>query len=235
MSLSKTKLINRVYQANLLLPKYNLVTFTWGNVSEIDREQGIIAIKPSGVDYEKMRIEDIVITDLKGNTIEGDLKPSSDLDTHVELYQAFPDIKAVVHTHSSYATIYAQAHRDINCLGTTHADTFYGNVFCTRLLTAKEIGKDYERNTGKVIIEEYCKRGINPNQLPGVLVASHGPFVWGDDAIKAVENAKVLEEVARMNYFTEKLNPQISQIQTELLDKHFLRKHGKNAYYGQKK
>lgn len=225
----------RVLEANLLLPKHHLITFTWGNVSEIDRELGVIAIKPSGVDYENMSSDDIVIVDLEGTVIEGHLKPSSDLMTHLELYKSFKDIGGVVHTHSRNATSFAQAGRDIVALGTTQADYFYGNVPCTRQMTPAEISKDYELNTGKVIVETFVEREINPNDVPGCLVYSHGPFVWGTDCFNAVHNAVVLEEVALMNMNTERLNPSIERMQQELLDKHYLRKHGANAYYGQGK
>lgn len=225
----------RVLEANLLLPKHHLITFTWGNVSEIDRELGVIAIKPSGVDYENMTSDDIVIVDLEGTVIEGHLKPSSDLMTHLELYKSFKDIGGVVHTHSRNATSFAQAGRDIVALGTTQADYFYGNVPCTRQMTPAEISKDYELNTGKVIVETFVEREINPNDVPGCLVYSHGPFVWGTDCFNAVHNAVVLEEVALMNMNTERLNPSIERMQQELLDKHYLRKHGANAYYGQGK
>ena len=225
----------RVLEANLLLPKHHLITFTWGNVSEIDRELGVIAIKPSGVDYENMSSDDIVIVDLEGTVIEGHLKPSSDLMTHLELYKSFKDIGGVVHTHSRNATSFAQAGRDIVALGTTQADYFYGNVPCTRQMTPAEISKDYELNTGKVIVETFFEREINPNDVPGCLVYSHGPFVWGTDCFNAVHNAVVLEEVALMNMNTERLNPSIERMQQELLDKHYLRKHGANAYYGQGK
>lgn len=225
----------RVLEANLLLPKHHLITFTWGNVSEIDRELGVIAIKPSGVDYENMSSKDIVIVDLEGNIVDGNLKPSSDLMTHLELYKSFKDIGGVVHTHSRNATSFAQAGRDIVALGTTQADYFYGNVPCTRQMTPAEISKDYELNTGKVIVETFVEREINPNDVPGCLVYSHGPFVWGTDCFNAVHNAVVLEEVALMNMNTERLNPSIERMQQELLDKHYLRKHGANAYYGQGK
>jgi len=231
----KNELIQRVLKANLLLPKYDLVTFTWGNVSEIDRELEIIVIKASGVDYEIMGTEHMVITDLEGNVLEGTLNPSSDLATHVELYRAFPDINGVVHTHSTYATSFAQANMDMKCMGTTHADNFYGDVFCTRAMLKEEIETEYEKNTGLVIVEEFSKRNINSAHLPGVLVVNHGPFIWGKDALDAVHNAKVLEEVAKMNYYALTLNGDADSIQRELLDKHYLRKHGENAYYGQKK
>ena len=221
-----------VYEANIMLPKLDLVTFTWGNVSEIDRELEVIVIKPSGVEYDDMKKEDMVVTDLEGVVIEGSLKPSSDLATHVELYKAFPDIKAVVHTHSTHATAYAQAKVPIACLGTTHADTFYGTVPCTQLLSDEEILNDYEKNTGLLITRTFIDNNIDPNSIPGVLVASHGPFVWGKNAKDAVYNAKVLEEVAKINILSNTINPTQS-VSNTLLDKHYLRKHGKGAYYGQ--
>lgn len=220
----------QVLQANLLLKSSGLVVLTWGNVSQIDRETGYIVIKPSGVDYSQMKAEDMVVVDLNGKVIEGDLKPSSDLPTHIELYKAFADIGGVTHTHSRWATIYSQAGLPVRALGTTHADTFYGDVPVTRRLTAQEISGDYEKETGTVIVEAF--QNIDPNNVPGVLVNSHGPFTWGKDAMKSVENAIVLEEVSAMAYATLDLNPAVT-IQKELLDKHFLRKHGKNAYYGQ--
>ena len=235
MLLRKNELIHRVLKANLLLPKYELVTFTWGNVSEVDRELGIIVVKASGVEYDVMNAEHMVITDLEGNVLEGVLNPSSDLPTHVELYRAFPEIKGVVHTHSTFATSFAQANMDLKCMGTTHADNFYGDVFCTRAMTKEEIETEYEKNTGLVIVEEFKKRKINSAQLPGVLVANHGPFIWGKNALDAVHNAKVLEEIAKMNYYALTLNDAAGPIQKVLLDKHYLRKHGENAYYGQKK
>ena len=231
----KNELIQRVLNANLMLPKYDLVTFTWGNVSEIDRELGIIVIKASGVEYSIMNEAHMVVTDLEGTVLEGTLNPSSDLPTHVELYKEFPDIKGIVHTHSTFATSFAQANMNLKCMGTTHADNFYGDVFCSREMTDEEITTDYEKNTGVVIAEEFKKRNIKAVDLPGVLVANHGPFVWGKDALDAVHNAKVLEEVAKMNYYALTLNDSAGSIQKELLDKHYLRKHGANAYYGQKK
>lgn len=222
----------RVFEANLLLPQYKLVKFTWGNVSEIDRARNIVAIKPSGVDYEKMTVEDMVIVDLNGNVLEGDLNPSSDLDTHLELYRNFKDIGGVVHTHSNWATTWAQAGKGIPALGTTHADYFYGEIPCTRKMTPEEIANGYELQTGKVIVETF--RDKDPNQVPGVLAYSHGPFVWGKDAFSAVHNAVVLEEVAMMAWRNRERFPELEPMQQELLDKHFLRKHGPNAYYGQK-
>ncbi len=225
-----------VLEANKLLPAYGLVTFTWGNVSQIDREKGIVAIKPSGVPYDELKLDDIVLTDLDGNNVEGDLNPSSDLETHLEFYRNWSNIGGVVHTHSQWATSFAQAGLDLKALGTTHADYFYGAVPCTRKMTDEEIQGDYELETGKVIVEEFKTRGIDPDEVPAVLVHSHGPFVWGKDAKKAVENSVVLEEVAKMNATATLLqNNQIDSMQQVLLDKHFKRKHGPNAYYGQGK
>ncbi len=227
------QLKQEVYEANLLLPQYQLITFTWGNVSAIDRETGLVIIKPSGVEYDTMKVEDMVVVDLEGNVVEGELKPSSDLMTHLELYKAFKDIKGIVHTHSRYATTWAQAKKDIIALGTTHADYFYGAIPCTRLMSELEIKENYELNTGKVIVETFNERNIDANQMPGVVVASHGPFTWGKTAMDAVHNAVVLEEVAMMALNTMMINPEVKSMQQELLDKHFLRKHGANAYYGQ--
>ncbi|UGA56972.1 L-ribulose-5-phosphate 4-epimerase [Vibrio sp. VB16] len=223
----------RVLDANLQLPKYGLVTFTWGNVSEIDRKLGVIAIKPSGVEYDDMGVDDIVVVNLEGQRIEGTLNPSSDTDTHIELYKAFPNIGGVVHTHSRSATVWAQASLDVPALGTTHADYFYGDVPCTRNLTPAEIDVEYEKNTGHVIIEEFHNRNIDPQAVPSVLVAGHAPFSWGKDAKDAVHNAVVLEEVSAMALATRSLNSDI-KIQSELSDKHYNRKHGANAYYGQR-
>ena len=222
-----------VLKANLELPKYGLVTFTWGNVSGIDREKGLIVIKPSGVEYDTMKAEDMVVCDLDGKVVEGHYKPSSDLMTHIEFYKAFSDIGGVVHTHSTYATSWAQAGKDIPALGTTHGDYFYGDIPCTRLMKEDEIASDYELNTGKVIAQEFKSRGIDANQMPGVLVHSHGPFTWGKDAKDAVHNSVVLEELARMALNSIIINPEVTRMQQALLDKHYLRKHGKNAYYGQ--
>lgn len=223
----------RVLQANLLLPHYNLVTFTWGNVSEVDREKGVMAIKPSGVEYDHMKVDDIVVVSLTGEIVEGKLNPSSDTATHLELYKAFQNIGGIVHTHSRYATIWAQAELDIPALGTTHADYFYGDVPCTRRLTDSEIASEYEKNTGLVIIEEFTRRGLDPIAMPGVIVSGHAPFCWGKNALDAVHNAVVLEEVAMMAVSTRQLNKTI-KIQQTLSDKHYFRKHGANAYYGQK-
>ncbi|QUX93394.1 L-ribulose-5-phosphate 4-epimerase [Marinomonas sp. A3A] len=224
----------RVLKANLQLPEYGLVTFTWGNVSEIDRDREVIAIKPSGVKYTDMTVDDIVVIDFDGNCVEGKLNPSSDTATHIELYKAFPSIGGIVHTHSRHATIWAQAGLDIPALGTTHADYFYGDIPCTRMLSADEISKDYEKNTGIVIIEEFRKRGISETAVPGTIISGHAPFSWGKDAFDAVHNAVVLEEISAMAIGTRALNQQI-KVQDELLDKHYMRKHGDNAYYGQKK
>ena len=225
------KLKEKVYKANLALKENGLITLTWGNVSEIDRKHGFIVIKPSGVDYDTMRPEDMVITDLCGNVVEGELRPSSDLPTHIELYKSFPETKAVVHTHSRWATVFSQAQKAIPMLGTTHADTFYGDIPCTRALTPDEIAGDYEKATGLVIAEEFADK--DPSAIPAVLVYSHGPFTWGKDAHDAVKNAIVLEEVAMMAWHTLAFNKDAS-FQQELADKHYARKHGKNAYYGQK-
>ena len=221
-----------VLEANLLLPEYNLVTFTWGNVSGIDRETGLVAIKPSGVSYTGMTVEDIVLVDLEGNIVEGKWKPSSDTPTHLVLYKAFPACGGIVHTHSRWATSFAQAGMSIPAMGTTHADYFYGDIPCTRRMTEEEIRGEYEKETGNVIAETFS--GIDPADIPGVLVYSHGPFAWGTDPMNAVHNAVVMEEVAFMDYHALMLNPQHSSMQQSLLDKHYLRKHGANAYYGQK-
>lgn len=228
------ELKEHVYQANLLLPKHGLVTFTWGNVSGINREQGLMVIKPSGVSYEVMQAEDMVVVALEtGKVVEGRLKPSSDTPTHLELYKAFPNIGGIVHTHSRWATTFAQAGRGITALGTTHGDYFYGEIPCTRKMTEAEIQGEYEKETGLVIKETF--QGKDPDAVPAVLVYSHGPFSWGADPMDAVHNAVVLEEVAFMNLHTLLLNPTIPPMQQELLDKHYLRKHGAAAYYGQTK
>lgn len=224
----------QVLAANLALPRHKLVTFTWGNVSAVDRVQGLIAIKPSGVEYDGMTVDDIVVVELEGGrVVEGSKKPSSDTATHLALYRAFEDIGGIVHTHSRHATIWAQAGQDIPAWGTTHADYFYGTIPCTRLMTEAEIAQDYEHNTGEVIIETFRSRGISPASIPAVLVNAHGPFAWGKDADSAVHNAVVLEEIAYMGIFSRQLSPDISRMPQPLLDKHFLRKHGANAYYGQ--
>lgn len=227
------ELKERVLRANLLLPELDLVKFTWGNVSEIDREKGIIAIKPSGVDYENLTADDIVLVDLDGNIVEGKLRPSSDTATHIELYKAFSDIGGVVHTHSEWAVSWAQSGRGIPCYGTTHADCFYGEIPCTREMTDEEIESAYEKNTGIVIAETFMKRNIDPMAVPGVLCVNHGPFSWGKDGHAAVHNAAVLETVAEMATKTELLNPSVKPVRQAILDKHYFRKHGKNAYYGQ--
>lgn len=228
------QLKQQVFEANLLLPEHQLVTFTWGNVSAIDRPTGLMVIKPSGVEYSTMQVEDMVVVELaSGKVVEGNKKPSSDTATHLALYQAFPDIGGIVHTHSRHATIWAQAGRSLSALGTTHADYFYGTIPCTRLMHDEEIAGEYEHETGKVIIETFQQLGIDPNQIPAVLVNSHGPFSWGKDAASAVHNAVVLEEIAYMNLFTQQLSPQVPAMQATLLDKHYLRKHGAKAYYGQ--
>ena len=227
------KLKEEVLQANLLLPKHGLITFTWGNVSGIDREKGLVVIKPSGVDYEGMTADDMVVVDLDGNRVEGKWKPSSDTATHVALYKAFPALGGVVHTHSRWATSFAQAGKGIPAFGTTQGDYFYGEIPCTRKMSPEEIAGAYEMETGNVIIETFVKRGINPADVPAVLVNSHGPFAWGTDAMNAVHNAVVLEEVAFMAFHAMALTPGLPPMQQELLDKHYLRKHGANAYYGQ--
>ena len=222
-----------VYEANMLLPKYNLVTFTWGNVSQIDRETGYFAIKPSGVDYDKLTPDDMVIMDLEGNKIEGRYNPSSDTPTHLELYRAFPKIGGVVHTHSPWATSWAQAGRGIPCYGTTHADYMYGEIPCVRCLTKEEIDTAYEKNTGLLIVDYFKDK--NYEAVPAVLCKNHGPFTWGKDGHEAVHNAVVLEEVAKMAARCEMINPQVKPAPQELQDKHYYRKHGANAYYGQGK
>ena len=228
------KLKEIVCKANLELPKYGLVTFTWGNVSGVDRETGLMVIKPSGVEYDSMTPEDMVVVSLAtGEKVEGKWKPSSDTATHVALYNAFPHIGGVVHTHSRWATSWAQAGRGIPAYGTTHGDYFYGEIPCTRKMTPREIGGEYEKETGNVIVETFQVRHMDANQVPAVLVHSHGPFTWGTNPHNAVHNAVVLEELAFMAFHTEAINPGVAPMQQELLDKHYLRKHGKNAYYGQ--
>ena len=227
------ELKRQVYEANMLLPKYGLVTFTWGNVSAIDRESGLFVIKPSGVEYESMKPEDMVVMDLNGNRVEGKLRPSSDTPTHLELYKAFSEIGGIVHTHSSYATSWAQAGRSIPCYGTTHADYIYGEVPCVRCLTKEEIDEAYETNTGKLIVSEFKRSKKEIMAVPAVLCKNHGPFTWGKDAKDAVHNAVVLEEVAKMAYRTESINSKVEPAPQELQDKHYYRKHGAGAYYGQ--
>ena len=222
----------QVFDANMALQRHGLVVFTWGNVSGIDRAGGVIAIKPSGVRYERLTPENIVLVDLQGNMVEGDLRPSSDTPTHLELYRSFPGIGGVCHTHSTYATMWAQAQREIPCFGTTHADHFYGPVPVTDALTREEVDGPYEQNTGRVIVRRFTR--VDPLQMPAVLVANHGPFTWGKDPAQSVENAVVLEQVALMAYGTLLVNARQDCISQALLDRHFLRKHGKNAYYGQR-
>ncbi len=229
------QLKREVCEANLLLPKYGLVTFTWGNVSAFDRESGLFVIKPSGVEYEKLEPEDMVVVDLAGNKVEGEMNPSSDTATHAVLYSRFPGIGGIVHTHSPWAASWAQAGRGIPCYGTTHADYLYGEVPCVRNLTKEEIEEAYERNTGVLIAEYFAEHGLDPVAMPAVLCRNHGPFTWGRDAREAVRNAVVLEEVAKMAARCEQLNPDVRPAPQELQDKHYQRKHGANAYYGQRK
>lgn len=233
MSSKLTELKKAVLEANLELVRHNLVIFTWGNVSGIDREKGLIVIKPSGVAYDELQIDDLPVLDMEGKLVEGRLNPSSDTPTHVVLYNNFPGIGGIVHTHSKWATSWAQAGLGIPPLGTTHADYFYGEIPCTRAMTAEETASEYERETGNLIVETF--RGADPMSIPGVLVRSHGPFTWGKDPAEAVHNAVVLENIAEMAFNTLLLNPDINLMPESLLDKHFLRKHGKNAYYGQQK
>ena len=223
----------QVYKANMMLPEYGLVTFTWGNVSGIDREAGLFVIKPSGVEYDKLTPDDMVVMDLAGNKVEGKYKPSSDTPTHLVLYNAFPEIGGVVHTHSVWAASWAQAGRDIPCYGTTHADYIYGDVPCCRNLTQEELDEAYEKNTGVLIVEEFKNRGIDYQSVPVVLCKNHGPFTWGKNAAEAVHNAVVLEEVAKMAAYTEQINSHVQRAPQRYQDKHYYRKHGANAYYGQ--
>ena len=226
------ELKEKVWKANMMLPKYGLVTFTWGNVSGIDREKGLVVIKPSGVEYDEMTADDMVVVNLEsGEVVEGKWKPSSDTPTHLALYRAFSDIGGIVHTHSRWATSWSQAGRGIPAYGTTHGDYFYGEIPCTRKMTKEEIAGSYELETGNVIVETF--KDMEAAHMPAVLVHSHGPFAWGKDAAEAVHNAVVLEELAFMAYHTEAIEPKIGTMQQELLDKHYLRKHGANAYYGQ--
>lgn len=227
------ELKKKVYEANILLPKYGLVTFTWGNVSAIDRASGLFVIKPSGVEYDTMTPDDMVVMDLNGKKVEGKLNPSSDTPTHVEIYKAFKEVGGVVHTHSSYATSWAQAGRGIPCYGTTHADYFYGEIPCVRCLTKDEIESAYEENTGHLIVNEFERMGKDPVAVPAVLCKNHGVFAWGKNAHEAVHNAVVTEEVAKMAYRCEVINPEVKPAPQELQDKHYYRKHGANAYYGQ--
>ena len=226
------KLKQEVWEANLDLPKQGLVVYTWGNVSGIDRETGLVVIKPSGVEYEYLKVEDMVVVDLEGNVVEGKLNPSSDTPTHLEIYKAFPEVGGVVHTHSSMAVSFAQAGRSLPAMGTTHADYFYGAVPCTRAMTPEEIAGEYEKETGKVIVETF--KNIPALEVPAVLVREHGPFTWGKTPSDAVYHSVVLEEVSKMAFHTALLAQDMANMQQALLDKHFLRKHGKNAYYGQK-
>lgn len=229
------KLKHAVYEANMELPRRGLVTYTWGNVSGIDRERGLVVIKPSGVSYDELTPDDLVVLDLDGKVVDGELNPSSDTKTHLELYKAFPEIGGIVHTHSPYAVGWAQAGQDIPAYGTTHADYFYGPVPCCRSLTEQEVEEDYERNTGLVIVETFRQRELNPVHVPGAICRNHGPFTWGKDAAQAVYHAVVLEEVAKMAVYTTQIAPDAQPAPQYVLDKHFLRKHGPNAYYGQKK
>lgn len=229
------QLKEEVFQANLELPERGLIKYTWGNVSAVDREKGLFVIKPSGVGYDDMKASDMVVCDFEGNVIEGDLNPSSDMPTHAVLYKEFPEIGAVVHTHSTWATIWAQAGLDVPAMGTTHADTFYGTVPCARFLTQAEIDRGYEEETGRAIVETFRERGIKPMEVPGVLLHGHGPFTWAKDAKGAVLNAVVLDEVCKTNLFARQLNAFAEELPQRILDKHYLRKHGENAYYGQKK
>ena len=228
------ELKKKVCDANILLPKYGLVTFTWGNVSAFDQESGYFVIKPSGVGYEDMKAEDMVVMDLEGNKIEGRLNPSSDTATHIEIYKAFKDVGGIVHTHSAYATSWAQAGRGIPCYGTTHADYFYGEIPCIRCLTKEEIESAYEKNTGLVLVAEFERMKKDPLAVPAALCQNHGVFAWGKDAHEAVHNAAVTEEVAKMAFRSELINPEIKAAPQVLQDKHYFRKHGENAYYGQK-
>ena len=227
------ELKKRVYEANMLLPEYKLITFTWGNVSGIDREKGLFVIKPSGVEYEKLRPEDMVVLNLDGEVVEGTLRPSSDTPTHLEIYRNFKEVGGVVHTHSSYATSWAQSGLSIPCYGTTHADYFYGDIPCVRCLTKEEIEDAYETNTGKLIVSEFERMGRDPMAVPAVLCKNHGVFTWGKDAVDAVHSSVVVEEVAKMAFRTRLINPGVESAPTELQDKHYFRKHGANAYYGQ--
>ena len=229
------ELKEKVYLANMELPKRGLVTYTWGNVSGIDREKGLFVIKPSGVEYDELKPSDMVVMDLQGNKVEGDMNPSSDTKTHLVLYNAFPQVGGIVHTHSPYAVAWAQAGEDLPCYGTTHADYFYGSIPCARHLTQAELDEDYEKNTGITIVETFKERGLDPMAVPAVLCFSHGPFTWGKDPAQAVYHSVVLEECAKMGLFTKMINPNAAPAPQRMQNKHYMRKHGPNAYYGQKK
>jgi L-ribulose-5-phosphate 4-epimerase len=222
-----------VYEANLDLPKHGLVKYTWGNVSAVDRESGLFVIKPSGIAYDKLQPSDMVVVDMDGNVVEGELRPSSDTPTHAVLYRHYAELGGIVHTHSTWATVWAQAGLDVPVMGTTHADTFYGAVPCARFLTREEIDRDYEAETGRVIIETFEQRGLDILAVPGVLLKGHGPFTWGKDARSAVMNSVVLEEVAKTSLLARQLHPSAEPLPGRILDKHYQRKHGKDAYYGQ--
>ncbi|WP_275886883.1 L-ribulose-5-phosphate 4-epimerase [Teredinibacter turnerae] len=226
-----TELKREAWEANMELPKHNLVVYTWGNVSQIDRSAGVVAIKPSGVPYESLTVDDMVVVDLENNVIEGKLRPSSDTKTHTHLYRHFESIGGVTHTHSTYATAWAQAQLPIPCLGTTHADFAYGDIPCTKVMSDEQITRDYEEETGVQITEAFASR--NPIEVPMVIIAGHAPFTWGKSAAQSVYHAVVLEEMAKMAYLTKTLNPNVAALKQSIIDKHYLRKHGKNAYYGQ--
>ena len=229
------ELKEKVYLANMELPKRGLVTYTWGNVSGIDREKGLFVIKPSGVEYDELKPSDMVVMDLQGNKVEGDMNPSSDTKTHLVLYNAFPQVGGIVHTHSPFSVAWAQAGEDLPCYGTTHADYFYGSIPCARHLTQEELDEDYEKNTGVTIVETFKERGLDPMAVSAVLCFSHGPFTWGKDPAQAVYHSVVLEECAKMGIFTRMVNPNAAPAPQRMQDKHYMRKHGPNAYYGQKK
>ena len=229
------ELKEKVYLANMELPKRGLVTYTWGNVSGIDREKGLFVIKPSGVEYDELKPSDMVVMDLQGNKVEGDMNPSSDTKTHLVLYNAFPQVGGIVHTHSPFAVAWAQAGEDLPCYGTTHADYFYGSIPCARHLTQEELDEDYEKNTGITIVETFKERGLDPMAVSAVLCFSHGPFTWGKDPAQAVYHSVVLEECAKMGLYTRMVNPQAAPAPQRMQNKHYMRKHGPNAYYGQKK
>ena len=229
------ELKEKVYLANMELPKRGLVTYTWGNVSGVDREKGLFVIKPSGVEYDELKPSDMVVMDLQGNKVEGDMNPSSDTKTHLVLYNAFPQVGGIVHTHSPFAVAWAQAGEDLPCYGTTHADYFYGSIPCARHLTQEELDEDYEMNTGITIVETFKERGLDPMAVSAVLCFSHGPFTWGKDPAQAVYHSVVLEECAKMGLFTKMINPNAAPAPQRMQNKHYMRKHGPNAYYGQKK